>query len=73
MADEDELDASGADQAPDPLGLRSGPRRATFTPPPQPGEDQFDDDALADALAASFPGPITGTVPIVRPPEPELN
>ncbi len=51
--DEDELDASGTD----PLGVRSGPRRATFTPPPEPGDDQFDDDALAEALAALVPRP----------------
>ncbi len=64
--DEDEARASGAD----PLGVNSGPRRATFTPPPQPGDDQYDDDALAEALAASFPAPITGTIPVTPPREP---
>lgn len=65
--EEDEVATPGED----PLGLRSGPRRATFTPPPQPGDDQYDDDALAEALAASFPGPITGTIPVVPPPGPQ--
>ena len=49
----------------------SGVRRSTYTPPPADVDPPaFDDDALADALAAEV-ATYTSPVPIVRPSAPE--
>lgn len=48
----------------------SGVRRSTFTPPPADAEPPaFDDDALADALAAQV-APYTSPIPVTPPPTP---
>jgi len=64
-----EPDAGGSGTEPEPYEP-TGARRSTFTPPPAGAEPPaFDDDALADALAAQVAS-YTSPIPIVGAPVP---